>query len=318
MRLADYLKSDNILGFAFTKYKVISGVPYISRKPVVVFFVKQKLPMSEVPKEFQIPPTYAGLLTDVIETTQPTSLIPPIRPPTAGLQTDRFRPVLAGISGAGETSTACTITGFFGDPHTGNVYIVTAGHCASRIDWSCEINGSVGKRFLQPSPIDGGILPNDVIGTVVWVSQFATNMSEDLALVMPNPGLEWRNILAGLRIPFNGEMRNPGFEDIGRSILKSGRTTGTTIGRIYAIGGMVKIYYGACGTNVVSPVVVTTKMIERGDSGAPAIDFNGTFYGIFIGTSSDYSFFVPASKVAEKGLLPIRETTYIERLEFKI
>jgi len=304
------LQHDNVYGFGLTYFKERRGVVYRSDKPVVVFFVARKLPPYMVPKEFLIPPrlVVGGVqaITDVVEIGGRVSGSPSSSP--LPLQTDRFRPLRSGVSGCAYNGDACTITGPFVDQN-GQMYMLTNAHCAGRISFSCEIASTAGNPVLQPSPFDGGVYPNDVIGRVSWSSGqelLSGQASRDIAVIILEPYVSALPYLANTGYVQNGQIRDPSMQDIGTTVVKSGRTTGLTFGVIYALNVAVKTYYNACGTSIVTNAVATTKMIEEGDSGSGLYGIDGTFLGLFFATSEGYSFAIPASRVQELGLTPVK------------
>ncbi|MGC9050319.1 trypsin-like serine protease [Pyrobaculum sp.] len=307
--MEEVLKDPNVMGYAYTYFKKKGGVLYRLDKPVVVFFVKKKLPPEAVPKDRLIPRTVkiggVEYVTDVEEVAQPSAFFNGTQPAPPGVQTGRFRPVIAGVSAAAATSTACTIGGMFKDEYTGQEVIVTCAHCTGRMDFVCELSSTVGNAYLQPSPVDGGAYPGDVVGRVSWASTLgSTEVELDVAKILPNPGVELENIVASLNVPIRGYyFASP--TDVGLTVYKSGRTTGVTRGFLYALGGVVKVNYGACGTSIVKGAIVTSRLIERGDSGAPVITPDGGLVGIAFATSDSYSFLMPASKLASLGLTPV-------------
>lgn len=300
----EYLVFDNIIGYGFTRYKLVRGKIHVKDR-VLVFFVKRKLPPHMLSKEELIPKKMniggQEYTTDVVEIVKPSTLVTPT---ATAAQRDRVRPVVAGVSAAAVDSTACTLTGPF--MKDGLPVFITCSHCAGAIDFQCTVNGGIGKPVIQPSRIDGGKYPDDVIGTVSWNTTLASNIDIDLAVVIPSPDAQYLPIVYGLNIPFSGNYVSVSMKNIGDTIYKSGRTTGVTSGRIYAVNSTVKVSYGACGDSIVRDIVITTKMIETGDSGSPAVSLNGDFYGMFFATSDKYSFMIPAQRIVAMGITPIR------------
>ena len=294
-----FMASRNVIGYAVSRYKFVRGQRVEPGRPVVIVFVARKLPPHAVPREELVPPRLkvggVEVLTDVVEMAQPSAV--PAPRAAGAAQAGRHRPVPSGVSGAAATSSACTIGPFFRGPG-GEVYAVTCAHCAARIDVSCEVGGAPGNPFLQPSPFDGGRMPEDAIGVVAWASDIARPQIEwDVALVRVHEGVGVAPVIYGANVPVV-DIRDVTPRDMGARVLKSGRSTGVTYGEIVALGGSVKVHYGACGTAVAVNAVVTTKMIERGDSGAALVTAGGELLGIMFAVSDKFDFAMPAAPLA--------------------
>lgn len=293
------MASGNVIGYAVSKYKYVRGQRVEPGRPVVMVFVARKLPPHAVPREELVPPRVTvgstEVLTDVVEIARPTALPGP--PAAVAAQAGRHRPVPSGVSGAAATSSACSIGPFFRGPG-GETYIVTCAHCSARIDVSCEVGGAPGNPFLQPSPFDGGTRGRDEIGVVAWASNIAVPQIElDAALVRVHEGVGVTPVIFGANIPIVG-MRDVTPGDVGLKVVKSGRSTGVTYGEIVALGGTVKVSYGACGTAVAVNAIVTTGMIERGDSGAALVTHGGELLGVLFAVSDKFSFAEPVAPLA--------------------
>jgi len=295
--LRELLRFDNVIGYTISKIKYKKGVAYYLEKPTIIVFVKKKLPKELVPKEELIPPVIkigdVEYITDVVEILQPSAI--PLTQTRPAHQTARHRPIPSGVSGAAKTSSACTVGAFAVGPG-GERYIITCSHCLARIEFSCETGAAVGNRYLQPSPFDGGT-DSDAVGIVSWAYDLMRpDVEMDLGLVMLNPEVEVSPKIFGAEIPITG-VRELTFDDIGRTILvKSGRTTGITYARPLGLGTSVKVYYGACGTALVSNAILTEKFIERGDSGSAVVTLGGDLIGIAFATTDKFSFVMPIAK----------------------
>jgi len=70
---------------------------------------------------------------------------------------------------------------------------------------------------------------------------------------------------------------------VGQQVLKVGRTTQVTIGRVLAVDATVSVFYGAPGVAVFRHQILTTAMSAGGDSGSllmstPALDAVGLLF----------------------------------------
>ena len=165
---------------------------------------------------------------------------------------DKHRPLVIGPSAIGvwAGSTACTLGGFAKNlkaGETGFIGILANNHCCAQ-----ENKATVGTPYIQPSPYDGGSLPNDKIGVLwrfveikfngftckyrnaahrlykcIFRPQYLPN-NVDIGLVKLDPTMEYTNevhnvgIIHGKRDAVEGDI-----------VSKFGRTTGlTTDGRV--------------------------------------------------------------------------------------
>jgi len=150
----------NVVGFSGTIMpKIKDG--QITDIPSFRIYVKKKVPKELLAKGDLIPSMLKlGSLsfpTDVVEIGIPRSLS----------FRDRIRPVVAGISAMGywEGSTACTLGFFAKNKKRGEeefIGVICNNHCGARSN-KCER----GTPYLQPSPLDGGLIPRDQIG-ILW------------------------------------------------------------------------------------------------------------------------------------------------------
>ncbi len=184
------------------------------------------------------------------------------------------RPVPLGVSTGHTNSTAGTIGA-----------VVTDGSKRYALsNWHVFVpagKARVGDELLQPGPIDGGIRPADVIGTLaafepVALSPFASNRI-DAAIALTDQVMP--------RTPADG-YGSPRSETLaaspGLGVQKYGRTTGLTFGKVDAINASINVNYGSAGSQVgrfTGQIVMCCDMSQGGDSGslivAHDVDANG-------------------------------------------
>jgi hypothetical protein len=163
------------------------------------------------------------------------------------------------------------------------------------------------RSVSQPGPYDGGKCPDDVIGVAVKASDLFSDGYTDTALIEMQSGIGYTATLHATSIAFNGSYRLP---NVGEKITKSGRTTGVKTGDVISIRTDVNVDYG-CRYRVVKDTIVTTPILEPGDSGSPGVAGDGTFLGqgfagslfmsVFINPENIYREFVvkPVSGAAQ-------------------
>lgn len=191
------------------------------------------------------------------------------------LPTSRFdRPVPMGVSTGHTRSTAGTIGA-----------VVTDGTKRYALsNWHVFVPGGkarIGDELLQPGPVDGGIQPADVIGTLaafepVALSPFASNRID--AAIAETDQVMPRTPADGYGSPRSETLAaSPGLK-----VQKYGRTTGLTFGEVDAINASINVNYGSAGSQIgrfTGQIVLCCDMSQGGDSGslivAHDVDANG-------------------------------------------
>lgn len=142
----------------------------------------------------------------------------------------RFQVLQPGISVAHYSVTAGTLGLLVNDSESGKPAILSNWHvlCGSN-------NARIGDPILQPGSKDGGRTSND---TIAYLERWMLDKNGDAAIALLNSIREWRSeqlgtnvTLTGLRIPQKGDI-----------LVKSGRSTGVTYGRVDG-KGRYKIEY---------------------------------------------------------------------------
>ena len=261
------LRLDNVVGVA-TSLKVTGGQPTTTWSLTVL--VEKKLPLNEVPEESRVPGELDGVPTDVLEIGRPEPLV----------FNARVRPALPGFSIGHHNITAGTFGCLVRDirPQSSGEYVIWSNnHVLAAVN-----AGSPGDLILQPGPFDGGVFPADAVATLERFEPITFGMTGynvvDCAVAKP---LYSRNVVAaiiGVAMP-----RGIDQAAVGQQVLKVGRTTQVTIGRVLAVDATVSVFYGAPGVAVFRHQILTTAMSAGGDSGSllmstPALDAVGLLF----------------------------------------
>ncbi len=185
------------------------------------------------------------------------------RPPRVD-PTARFdRPVPIGVSTGHPNITAGTIGCRVTDGV--NVYALSNNHV-----YADENRAALGDNVLQPGPADGGLDPADTIGTLTdFVPiDFAPEASNlvDAAVALSSPAWLGRSTPAG----GYGTPRSQTLPaSVGLAVMKYGRTTGLTKGRVDAINAIVNIAYDQGVARFVNQVIIRPGSFSAGgDSGS--------------------------------------------------
>ena len=261
------LRLDNVVGVA-TSLKVTDEHPTSTWSLSVL--VEKKLPLDEVAEESRVPGELDGVPTDVVEVGRPEALVfnARVRPAQPGFSIGHFN-ITAGTFG-------CLVRDI--RPQSSGEYLILSNnHVLAAVN-----AGSPGDLILQPGPFDGGVFPADAVATLERFEPITFGMTGynvvDCAVAKP---LYSRNVVAaiiGVAMP-----RGIDQAAVGQQVLKVGRTTQVTIGRVLAVDATVSVFYGAPGVAVFRHQILTTAMSAGGDSGSllmstPALDAVGLLF----------------------------------------
>jgi hypothetical protein len=205
---------------------------------------------------------------------QPSHLISGVPPPH---HIGRIRPIQPGISiGHFANSSAGTLGCIVWDERNQKEVLLSNHHVLTAILNSKTQNDAI----LQPGPLDKGVHPSDHIADLdrfCTISQNATN-KVDAAVAAPIGGIHPSFALVGLQqlspTGICGAYR-------GQPLRKVGRTTGYSTGHVmftFSIDRPMN-YFGI--PNVEFEGIITTAMIDSGDSGSVALDLNSNEATVF-------------------------------------
>jgi hypothetical protein len=167
---------------------------------------------------------------------------------------------------------------------------VTAGTIACRVSKGCHTYalsnahvfangnaGQIGDPVLQPGPIDGGINPDDVIGTLYQSVPIVMGTSNSVKNRVDAAIIATDGTLVGThtRTPGYGAPRSvTAAAQLGMNVKKYGRTTWETQAYIDILNMTVEVGYGSAGTaRFVGQIVIrspdpSTPFSAAGDSGS--------------------------------------------------
>lgn len=186
--------------------------------------------------------------------------------PLEAARTARVRPIPGGVSIGHPSVTAGSLATaiMFG----GTQYGLGNNHIIAATSTRQYARARIGDTILQPGRVDGGSAPNDVIGTLdryVPLDELGQNLV-DCALFKPtSPDLLSADII-GLE-PFKGFKKAA----VDMPLVKSGRTSGVTTGKIADIDATIMVDYGTFSTTFRHQII-TDFMASPGDSGSLSMD----------------------------------------------
>jgi hypothetical protein len=223
-------------------------------KLCIQVYVVEKMKKSELSSTDLVPPTIDGIVTDVVE----------IGVLEAHAFTARIRPAKPGYSIGHTQITAGTFGCVVRDScYPCNYYILSNNHVLANSNAA-----AAGDAILQPGPHDGGTYPRDLIARLsrfepIHFGSPARYNLVDAAIAAPIRSRDIVGSIANIGIP-NGVTE----ATLGLDVIKSGRTTETTAGKVIGVDANVGVNYGASGVAYFRDQIITTNMSQGGDSGS--------------------------------------------------
>ncbi len=275
------LPKANVIGVA-VGHKWTNGQS--TGEEALLVLVSQKVPLNQLKPEDIIPPIIDGVKTDVV------GKCGFLRPHA---DTARYRPIPAGVSTGHLWVTAGTLGGWFTD-RSGDIVALSNNHVLA-----AENRGLEGHLAFQPGIYDapkwgswrGLEAPfsqypyyGQLKGNYVRL-QNTGNVQDSAIARVAHPSLAWGTIL---------EIGTPtGFRDdvpINLSVMKRGRTTRLTHGKVIGIHATVQVWYDD-GILTFEDQVITTGMSAGGDSGSLGLDGDRKIWGLLYAGSDTITVF---------------------------
>lgn len=187
----------------------------------------------------------------------------------------KIRPIKAGVSEIHNESTAATGGQFpavvtdtekavwHESVDRGDIVRTSNNHVYNLVG-----DADLGDKIIQPSPIDGGDL-EDTVGELVGYVPIEDGVTVDIAARSINDE-DSKNDVMNYE-SFDGRIFTGDYEDLrGRTLVKSGRTTGVTEGNIVMTNASIDVNMGDGETTTFRDMMITDNMGAGGDSGSPA------------------------------------------------
>ncbi len=217
-------------------------------------YVRKKVAAKSLHASEQIPKSLDDVKTDVIEVgdIEAQAFTSRLRPAKPGYSMGHFR-ITAGTFG-------CLVRDVCSPCRT---YILSNNHVLA------NSNAAVtGDRILQQGRIDGGSVSKDTIARLarfvrIRFNDPAAHNLVDAAIAQP---IDLRDVTAsivGLGIP-----KGTAEATLGMAVIKSGRTTETTTGKVIGVDATIAVNFGASGVAYFRNQILTTGMSQGGDSGS--------------------------------------------------
>jgi hypothetical protein len=144
--------------------------------------------------------------------------------------------------------------------------------------------GSPGDAILQPGPFDGGLFPSDEVARLERFERITFGAAGynlvDCAVARPTSSRNVTASIIGLAMP-----RGISQALVGMSVVKVGRTTQVTNGRVTSTNATVAVNYGV-GVATYRHQIITTAMSAGGDSGSLLMDRDLNAVGLLFAGSA--------------------------------
>lgn len=283
---AELLKRQGVTGVDIG-YKYVNGKK--TDEIAIRVLVEEK--KKDISKDEKIPETVDGIKTDVIQRKLVLhSKKIPVAEFSPQADNGKYDPLRGGISiGPCRIINGYVYTGTLGaivkDNATNKPMLLSNFHVMC-VDSAWKI----GDTMAQPSRVDNGSCPTDIVGTLARAS---LGGQVDCAVALQTTRSQ------ACEIVDIGEVKGTANATLGMSVRKRGRTTGLTYGTVDGISGTVRINYGnglgiVTLTNQITVKADTTlsaKFSDHGDSGAVVVNDNGEVVGLnFAGDDDDPTF----------------------------
>jgi len=318
------LKLPNVVGVGVGIKKV--GKEATGRLSLVVF-VEKKVPARELRRDQVVPLKIDDLETDVIETGKFRFLSDPL----AG-RTRRVRPASPGVSIGHFRVSAGTFGAVVKDKNTKEKLILSNNHILANATNGRDGRAAVGDPVFQPGPHDGGG-PRDRIGSLFRFVPVKRSVQEAecpvaaaasragnvlLHALRPNYDLrltrrtQENNLIdAAVARPDSPNLIDDNILDVGPvkgvgeihpsdQVLKSGRTSGLTEGKVLSIGVTVKVDILEDEVGWFTDQIMTDLVSRPGDSGSLVLNDKKEAVGLLFAGSDKYTVFNRIQNVLEK------------------
>lgn len=237
-----------------------TGLTGDGRPAIHVFAESFELAKSAaIPSHVEDVPVVITITGEIVALKPPVGKIPQEKvDPTA-----RFpRPVPIGVSTGHPDITAGTIGCRVTDGT--DVYALSNNHV-----YADENNAAIWDHILQPGAFDEGAEGNDTIGTLFDFEPIDFSGGEnsiDAAIALSSTDdLDRHTPSDGYGTPKSATVE----PSIGQSVMKYGRTTSQTKGKVYAINATVRVTYDSGTALFVNQIVITPGTFSAGgDSGS--------------------------------------------------
>ncbi len=201
----------------------------------------------------------------------------------------RARPLRPGLSMSGVGAGADTLGAFVRDAQ-GVLYFVGLA------DSLGVARDELGTPVLQPGQSDGGVAPDDEIGTFVKALPLVDNVTiaHMLGLAQLKEGFTFETLIPGI-----GPILGVREAEVGMTVHLLGRTSGLATGEVLSVGDTRSVYINQEQRYILENCILTSQMSQPGDGGALVVDDEGYMIGISVAGSQSSSVLAPIQDVLD-------------------
>ena len=307
------------------------GIKKVGEEPTgrlsLVVFVEKKVPARQLRKDQAVPLKIDDLETDVIETGKFRFLSDPLAE-----RIRRVRPASPGVSIGHFRVSAGTFGAVVKDKNTKEKLILSNNHILANATNGRDGRSAVGDPVYQPGPHDGGG-PRDRIGSLLRFMPVRRGAQEAECPVAAAAARTGNVLLHALRPNYDlrltkrtqennlidaavarpdspnaivddildvGPVQGVGQIHPSDQVLKSGRTSGVTEGKVLSIGVTVKVDIVEDEISWFADQIMTDLVSKPGDSGSLILNDKKEAVGLLFAGSDKYTVFNRIQNVLEK------------------
>lgn len=303
--------------------KEVGGRP--TGETCLVVLVEQKLPVEALAQRDRVPRYIGELATDVMEVGRVSMLV------SEEGRKQRLRPARPGVSIGHFASTAGTLGALVRDRKSGALMILSNNHVLANLTSGKDGRARIGDPILQPGPYDGGRL-EDEIASLERFLPIHPESEEPACSVALGAERIGNRLLRLIRLHYRLRLERAGRQDnladaavarvtrpgtvaaeilevggvrgvqeprVGTKVMKSGRTSGVTRGRIRAIHATISVQMGDLRPARFRDQVVLSAMAWPGDSGSLVLTPDGRAVALLAAGSSLASIAAPIQTVLD-------------------
>jgi hypothetical protein len=300
----ELLAMENVVGVGVGN-KIVGGVD-TGEEAVVIFVVKKKSE-TELKAESIVPMKVDDAPTDVVEVGTLRLL--------GTERTSYQRPASPGVSVGHYMSTAGTLGAIVYDKKTNEPYILSNNHVIANINDGSNGRSKLGDPILQPGPYDGGTVEKNTIANLVKfvpihsIHYGNSNSGEfiptdemyrsksnkvDCALAKPvSPDAVSPEVM-GL-----GKVNGTAEAGVGTKVVKSGRTSEVTKGKVTAVNATLKVNFDENEYGIFEGQMVSNMKSLPGDSGSIVVDGDNRAVGLLFAGSDTATIINPIKSVCD-------------------
>ena len=286
------LKARHVIGVGFGK-KEKDGKK--TEQDSIIIMVDKKVEAGQLSSQDLIPESIEGIKTDVVEVGELKLLYNRVK---------RFRPAPPGVSLGHYQITAGTFGAVVKDVETGETLLLSNNHVLANLTNGFDGRAAPGDPILHPGAYDHGTQPDDIIGylerfvplnSVVEKNLEGFNHNlVDCAVARPVEPDCIDHIILDV-----GEVKGVKEAELNMKVVKSGRTTGVTSGKIKALNSMIKVKMGDNRLAFFDDQIISDSISESGDSGSLALDRDNNAIGLLFAGSDRASVYNRITNVLE-------------------